>query len=176
MTAPGNAGVSQPEAIQLFTRPGCGISASLARRLDGLGFPLEFHDIWSDASAAAFVRSVARGNETVPTLVVGSTVLVAPSVRQVITVATEEAPHLLPAPQAPPPPSALARGCGCGCGCGWAGTTLDRERERSGRRELAQCGKDRGRLHPLPVIGVDVPCPHDALLVDDERRGNGEIP
>ncbi|MEX1009418.1 MAG: glutaredoxin domain-containing protein [Acidimicrobiia bacterium] len=109
MSVPGAAAPSEPEAIQFFTRPGCGISASLARRLDRLGFPLEFHDIWNDVAAAAFVRSVARGNETVPTLVIGTTVLVAPSVRQVITVATEEAPHLLPDPEAPPPPSVTAR-------------------------------------------------------------------
>ena len=109
MTAPGHAAASEPEAIQFFTRPGCGISASLARRLDRLGFPLEFHDIWSDASAAAFVRSVARGSETVPTLVIGTTVLVAPGVRQVVTVATEETPHLLPDPKAPPQQSAFAR-------------------------------------------------------------------
>ena len=109
MTVPGHAAASEPEAIQFFTRPGCGISASLARRLKRRGFTLEFHDIWSDASAAAFVRSVARGNETVPTLVIGTTVLVAPGVRQVVTVVTEEAPHLLPDPTAPPPQSAFAR-------------------------------------------------------------------
>ena len=104
-----DAAVEQPDAIQFFTRAGCAISAHLARRLDRLGFPLEYHDIWSDASAAAFVRSVARGNETVPTLVVGSTVLVAPSVRRVVAVAAEEVPHLLPDPCVAPPPSGVAR-------------------------------------------------------------------
>jgi hypothetical protein len=37
-------------------------------------------NIWEDPEAAAFVRSVARGNETVPTVTVGDVALVNPSV------------------------------------------------------------------------------------------------
>ena len=40
-------------------------------------------NIWEDPDAAAFVRSVARGNETVPTVTVGSVSLVNPSAREV---------------------------------------------------------------------------------------------
>ncbi|TXS56726.1 NrdH-redoxin [Streptomyces sp. t39] len=36
-------------------------------------------NIWRDEDAAAYVRSVADGNETVPTVRVGSTALVDPS-------------------------------------------------------------------------------------------------
>ena len=95
--------IDEVQAIQFYTRPGCGISASLGRRLRRLGFAVEYHDIWRDASAAAFVRSVARGNETVPTLVVGDAVLIAPSVRKVMAAAAEHAPHLLPEPVTPSP-------------------------------------------------------------------------
>ena len=40
-------------------------------------------NIWDDPEAAAFVRSVARGNETVPTVTVGSVSLVNPSAGEV---------------------------------------------------------------------------------------------
>jgi mycoredoxin len=41
-------------------------------------------NIWEDPAAAAFVRSVAGGNETVPTLVVNGEAMVNPSPRQVV--------------------------------------------------------------------------------------------
>jgi len=85
-----------PDAIHFFTRPGCPFSAYLSHRLRRLGLPLEYHDIWVDRDAAAFVRSVAGGDETVPTVVVGDVTLVAPRVRQVVAVTTDRAPHLLP--------------------------------------------------------------------------------
>ena len=84
-----------PDAIHFFTRPGCPFSAYLSHRLRRLGLPLEYHDIWVDRDAAAFVRSVAGGDETVPTVVVGDVTLVAPRVREVIAVTTDRAPHLL---------------------------------------------------------------------------------
>ena len=94
MTDPDHAATAR--AIQFFTRPGCPVSAYLARRLRRLDVPVEYHDIWDDPSAAAFVRSVARGNETVPTVVIGDVVLVAPGIRHVIATAEEHAPDLLP--------------------------------------------------------------------------------
>ena len=45
-------------------------------------------DIWADEDAAAFIRGVNGGNETVPTVAIGGTVLVNPSVRQVVALAT----------------------------------------------------------------------------------------
>jgi mycoredoxin len=46
---------------------------------------IETHEvnIWEDPEAAAFVRSVARGNETVPTVTVGSVSLVNPTAGEV---------------------------------------------------------------------------------------------
>ena len=60
-------------------------------------------ELWDDPKAAAFVRFVARGNETVPTVSVGSMNLVNPSAKKVIEVAATEAPGL------PPPPSTTPR-------------------------------------------------------------------
>ena len=59
-----------------------------------VGVPYRTVDIWKDPDAAAFVRRHARGHETVPTVVVGDTVLVNPSARQVI--AHLEAPKVRP--------------------------------------------------------------------------------
>ena len=53
-----------------------------------------WHDIWADPDARAFVRSVAAGNETVPTVQIGAKVLVAPRPRQVIDELREVAPEL----------------------------------------------------------------------------------
>lgn len=44
-------------------------------------------NIWDDPEAAAFVRSVARGNETVPTVAVGEIAMVNPSVKDVLAAA-----------------------------------------------------------------------------------------
>jgi mycoredoxin len=44
-------------------------------------------NIWQDPDAAAFVRSVADGNETVPTVVIDGRPMVNPPPRQVIAAA-----------------------------------------------------------------------------------------
>lgn len=46
-------------------------------------------NIWKDPEAAAFVRTHANGNETVPTVDVAGKVLVNPSVRQVLAAVRE---------------------------------------------------------------------------------------
>jgi mycoredoxin len=53
----------------------------LKRNLDKKGIEYDLRNIWENPDDAAFVRSVANGNETVPTVVIGGTVsLVNPSV------------------------------------------------------------------------------------------------
>ncbi|RST06342.1 NrdH-redoxin [Streptomyces sp. WAC05374] len=52
-------------------------------------------NIWKDPEAAAYVRSVADGNETVPTVRVAGTALVNPSLRQLLEAVRAHAPHLL---------------------------------------------------------------------------------
>lgn len=51
-------------------------------------------NIWENPADAAYVRSVAGGNETVPTVRIGSTALVNPSPDEVISVAATELPDL----------------------------------------------------------------------------------
>ncbi|MDY7101151.1 MAG: glutaredoxin domain-containing protein [Actinomycetota bacterium] len=83
--------------VEFYWRPGCGFCAALERNLTKLGLPFEKHDIWSDPDAAAFVRSVADGNETVPTVRVGDTSMVNPRPGQVVDAVRQHLPHLLPA-------------------------------------------------------------------------------
>ena len=51
----------------------------LRRGLDKRGIATVDHNIWDDPEAAAVVRSHARGNETVPTVVIDGVGLVNPS-------------------------------------------------------------------------------------------------
>ena len=70
--------------ITLYWRPGCGFCASLKHQLDKRDLTYDAHNIWDEPEAAAFVRSVARGNETVPTLVVKGKAMVNPSIGDVV--------------------------------------------------------------------------------------------
>lgn len=53
--------------IARYTRPGCLYYLTLRAGLRRAGIVRREIDIWEDPGAAAFVRSVANGNETVPT-------------------------------------------------------------------------------------------------------------
>ncbi len=70
--------------ITMYWRPGCGFCGALKRQLDKHDLTYDAHNIWDDPEAAAFVRSVARGNETVPTLVVKGQSFVNPSIETVL--------------------------------------------------------------------------------------------
>lgn len=85
------------DGIDFFWRPGCGFCMALERRLDNEGVPYIKHNIWEDPEHAAFVRSVADGNEVVPTIRVGATSLVNPSLGEVVSAMRDQAPHLVPA-------------------------------------------------------------------------------
>lgn len=67
----------------------------LERNLSRLGLPLEKRNIWEDPDAAATVRSIARGNETVPTVVIGEARMVNPNASEVIAAVEQYAPHLV---------------------------------------------------------------------------------
>lgn len=56
--------------VVVYWRPGCGFCARLRSRLGAEGDKATWVDIWQDEEAAAFVRSVNDGNETVPTVVI----------------------------------------------------------------------------------------------------------
>jgi mycoredoxin len=82
--------------ITVYWRPGCGYCSGLFRQLDRLQVPYRAVDIWQEPEGAAFVRSVARGNETVPTVAIGSVALVNPSAMQVVDAAATHAPSAVP--------------------------------------------------------------------------------
>ena len=76
---------ADPEpAITVYWRPGCPFCVRLRHGLARAGLKTSEVNIWDDPLAAEFVRSVANGNETVPTVTVGSASFVNPSVRQVL--------------------------------------------------------------------------------------------
>lgn len=100
----------QPDSpVTVFWRPGCGFCAALLRGLDKSGLRYERADIWADEDAAAYVRSVARGNETVPTVRIGDTALVNPSAQQVLATVAAEAPDHLPDGYVPPEPGRVSQ-------------------------------------------------------------------
>ncbi|MDQ3385613.1 MAG: NrdH-redoxin [Actinomycetota bacterium] len=72
------------DEVTFFWRPGCGFCTRLRSGLERAGVVLDERNIWDDPDAAAFVRSVARGNETVPTVVVRGSALVNPPAAEVI--------------------------------------------------------------------------------------------
>lgn len=72
------------DPITFYWRPGCGFCMMLDRKLSKLGVPMDKRNIWDDPDAAATVRSIANGNETVPTVVVGDVQMVNPSANQVL--------------------------------------------------------------------------------------------
>ena len=101
--------MTQPEAITFYWRPGCGFCMSLERRLERFGLPLDKRNIWDDPESAATVRSIADGNETVPTIVVGDLELVNPDAVRVLEATMQEAPHLVPEGTELPEPGRGAR-------------------------------------------------------------------
>lgn len=63
----------------VYWRPGCVFCMRLRFGLWRRGIDARWRNIWTDRDAAAFVRSVADGNETVPTVVVDGGPYVNPS-------------------------------------------------------------------------------------------------
>ncbi len=81
--------------VVLYWRPGCLVSVALRARLSFSGLRYRPVNIAGDPAAAAFVRSVADGNETVPTVDVAGRVLVNPSAPDLLAAVRERAPHAL---------------------------------------------------------------------------------
>jgi glutaredoxin-like protein len=71
-------------SVTLYWRPGCPFCSRLTAAMRAEGIEYAAINIWDDPDAAAFVRSVANGNETVPTVTVGSTSLVNPPVGRIL--------------------------------------------------------------------------------------------
>lgn len=87
---------SEDSPVTVYWRPGCPYCMRLRRGLRRAGLPVSEVNIWSDAKAAAKVRAIAGGNETVPTVLVGEKGLVNPTVAQVLDALGALAPDLVP--------------------------------------------------------------------------------
>lgn len=86
----------QQDSIDFFWRPGCPFCMMLERKLSKADVPYTKLNIWEDPDHAEFVRSVADGNETVPTLRIGAQSLVNPGLPEVLDAMRAETPHLVP--------------------------------------------------------------------------------
>ena len=58
---------------------------ALERQLSESDLAIQFRNIWEDPEAAEFVRTHAHGNEVVPTIQVGETVMVNPTAGDVLS-------------------------------------------------------------------------------------------
>jgi len=88
--------MAETDAIEYYWRPGCPFCMMLDRSLAKYDLPMARHNIWDDQDAANYVKSVANGNETVPTVRVGEVAMVNPSAAEVLAAVGEQAPELLP--------------------------------------------------------------------------------
>lgn len=79
--------------IRFYWRPGCWFCSKLRRKLESSGVRYRAINIWEDPEAAAQVRAAAGGNETVPTVIVGSRAMVNPNLKEVLTAIREETPE-----------------------------------------------------------------------------------
>ena len=69
--------------IVMYARPGCPFCTMLRADLAAAGLSHRERNIWQDPEAAAAVRAVANGNETVPTINIGDVWMVNPSVEEI---------------------------------------------------------------------------------------------
>ncbi|MES4901329.1 MULTISPECIES: glutaredoxin domain-containing protein [unclassified Streptomyces] len=87
--------VEDQEGVVVYWRPMCTYCIKLLLRLRFTRLRYTKVNIWKDPEAAAFVRSVADGNETVPTVTVAGRAMVNPSKKQLMEAVATYAPHLL---------------------------------------------------------------------------------
>lgn len=80
----------------VYWRPGCPYCSALRSDLTRLKVPVRWHNIWEDPEARQFVRSVNAGNETVPTVRVGSRTLTNPPARHVAALVGVKAEQVVP--------------------------------------------------------------------------------
>ncbi|WP_328460750.1 glutaredoxin domain-containing protein [Streptomyces sp. NBC_00448] len=83
------------DGVVVYHQPTCVFCLKLLTQLRFTRLRYRTVNIWRDPDAAAFVRLVADGNETVPTVTVAGHAMVNPSRKQVLAAVAEHAPHLL---------------------------------------------------------------------------------
>ncbi|MCW2758939.1 MAG: NrdH-redoxin [Nocardioidaceae bacterium] len=67
------------DGVAIYWRPGCTFCLALKTRIGRYAGRASWVNIWEDADAAAYVRSVNDGNETVPTVVINGVAHTNPS-------------------------------------------------------------------------------------------------
>ncbi|HLX47188.1 MAG TPA: glutaredoxin domain-containing protein [Streptosporangiaceae bacterium] len=72
------------DQVTLYWRPGCPYCIRLRWQLRWAKLPVQKVNIWRDPAAAARVREITGGDETVPTVIVGERAMVNPSRAQVL--------------------------------------------------------------------------------------------
>ncbi|AEM83152.1 glutaredoxin domain-containing protein [Streptomyces violaceusniger] len=83
------------DGVVVYWRPLCPFCMHLRTRLRLARLRHTEVNIWRDPEAAAFVRSVADGNETVPTVTVAGRPMVNPSMGELMEAVRTHAPHVL---------------------------------------------------------------------------------
>src|SRR5690349_6876395 len=78
--------------LAVYRRDHCGYCWKLERALRAAGVEYDRRDIYADPEAAAFVRSVNDGNETVPTVVLDGTVMTNPKPADLLRALGVESP------------------------------------------------------------------------------------
>ena len=73
--------------ITFYCRTGSGYCMAIKRQLASTDLTITYRNIWEDPEAAEFVRNHAQGNEVVPTVQIGSSVLVNPTADEVTSTA-----------------------------------------------------------------------------------------
>jgi glutaredoxin len=86
--------------IELYWRPGCAACVVLRALVRYRRLPVREVNIWDDPEAAARVRSVANGSETVPTVFVGMHPLVNPAIGELLAAVRQQAPDVAAAVEA----------------------------------------------------------------------------
>lgn len=105
---------SSAAGVTVYWRPGCPYCSGLRRRLRKLGVRTTEVNIWEHPTAAATVRGLTGGNETVPTVTVAGQVLVNPTGPAVLETARKLAPDAIDAvaararPRSRWPPASIA--------------------------------------------------------------------
>jgi mycoredoxin len=80
--------------VTLYWRPYCPYCMRLRRQVRKARLTVREINIWKDAEGAARVREITGGDETVPTVTIGTTALVNPSIAKLLA-AVEGQAHLL---------------------------------------------------------------------------------
>lgn len=82
------------DGVVVYWRPGCAYCMALRLRLRFSRLRYSEVNIRKEPAAAAFVRSVADGNETAPTVTVTGEAMVNPSPARLMAAVKARAPHL----------------------------------------------------------------------------------